>query len=56
MNHEARYEAAIDAASYLHGDPSVPLKETLESLQGLREHIDCLIDAVKGDIKRKDQE
>jgi len=56
MSHETRYNDAIDAASKLHGDSSVPLETTLESLQGLREHVDYLIDAVEGDIKRREQE
>lgn len=56
MNHETRYNNAIDAASKLHGDSSVPLEETLESLHGLREHVDYLIDAVETDIRQRNRE
>jgi len=53
MSHETRYNDAVDAASKLHGDSSVSLETTLESLRGLREHVDYLIDAVEGDLKRR---
>lgn len=56
MNHEERYEAAVDAASKLHGDSSVSLETTLASLHALHEHIDYLIDATEGDIKRKNRD
>lgn len=54
MTHEERYESAIEAASRLHGDYSVALETTLQSLNALREHIDYLIDAVETDIRKND--
>jgi len=56
MSHEDKYDAAINAASKLHGDSSVPLETTLQSLRGLQEHIDYLIDAVETDIRQRERE
>jgi len=50
MSHEARYQEVEKAIDRLFSDTSVPAETTLRSLRTLRDHLDCLIDAVESDI------
>ena len=51
--HQRKLDSAHDAIRGLHGDTSVSLEKTLESLEYLREGLDILIEAVREDIKMK---
>lgn len=53
MTHKDKYERAIEAIRIVHSDTSVPLETTLDSLLGLRDEIDMLVEAVSEDVKAK---
>lgn len=50
--HKRAEERALEALRELHGDMTVPLEDTLYSLQVVRDELDMLIEAVEGDIER----
>ena len=51
MSHEHLCERAKEAIQAVHGDSSVSIEQTLDSLQDLRGEIDTLIDCVETDIE-----
>lgn len=51
MSHEHLCEKAKEAIQAIHGDTSVSLEQTLDSLEELKGEIDILIDAVETDIE-----
>ena len=53
MTHKDKYEQAIAAIQIVHSDTSVPLETTRDSLLGLGDEIDMLVEAVSEDIKGK---
>ena len=52
MSHKDLYEKALAAIQAVHGDTSVSLKQTLDSLEELNGEIEILVDAVEEDIER----
>jgi uncharacterized protein YutE (UPF0331/DUF86 family) len=51
MNEEKK-TAALDALRKLHGDTSVDLRKTLESLEEIQSELEDMIGAVRQDIER----
>jgi len=51
MSHEHLCEKAKTAIQAIHGDTSVSIEQTLNSLKDLRDEIDILIEAVETDIE-----
>ena len=52
MEHSDLIQAAEKAIDAVFGDRSVPAATTLESLGGLRDHIDSSMDALREDLER----
>ena len=50
MNHESLYQTAMKAIGSVHNDMTVPLSIILESLNGLKDEVNILIDTVKSSI------
>jgi len=55
-DHMELIERAITAIQNVHSDMSVSQQDTLHSLQSIRDETDIMIDAVEGDIRRRDDE
>jgi hypothetical protein len=53
VKHDQLCDAAKKAIDRVHGDTSVSLGMTLESLSDVRDHLDVLIDAVECDLARQ---
>lgn len=53
--HNALIETAKEAIRRVNGDTSVPPATTLESLGDIRDELDVLIDAVRGDVRRAER-
>ena len=51
MSHEHLYEKAKTAIQAIHGDNSVSLEQTLDSLEELSGEIETLINVVETDIE-----
>ena len=51
--HDVVVENAIAALKNVHGDTSVSLEQTLESLEMLEEELGMLVCAVEEDIRRR---
>jgi len=45
-SHKALKKAALDAINDLNGDTSIPVSETREDLEELRNEIDVMLDAL----------
>lgn len=53
--HEMLVKKAKRALEEVHGDQSVPLETTRESLRDLREQLNILIEAIEYDIANRDR-
>jgi len=56
MANTRRFKTARDAVQRMFVDHHVPPKKTLGMLEELREELDVMIDACRGDIKRQEND